>query len=419
MNIGGKSFEQLVELGVIDEDTYPYARAGMKVFRCAMSFTIRGGIFVFVSGVILQALRSGTLISLTDLIKNRFDATADYATSVAKFANNPLAGYWCTALVVYLLIAAVIWALYGFLATRRWAYHERSVLYSDMAARALYTRFIKQSGIRRRIAEITQRQASNNSSKLDYSTQAQLEAYRALVKMHVAAHLRQDIETGELERRFIVTIDLPREDEALDKTESLIAKLGQALTRSAKGQAMFSDAVIEKDFSQAKFVAVQAADSALSSRQLKRKAKEEKTAAAAVEAPEAYESTFPIELFNDDTAEINAKLVSARKWAESTAGSLDILLTTSKQRAERIAVTTTSAAVAFDYELPFSLDMASLEQLASRVDQLFKTTGSTAEISAGKLRIIIKLPKRLLVGIDNRTIYDEAFGSTLHLTTAK
>lgn len=398
INLGGKSFDSLVSDGMIDIGVYPHAKSGLQAMRRSRKIMKLLAAAVFISlGVV--ALYKGVEFALVKYAS----AVPEYWPKVTDVYNGTLriCTIACVVLSVLLILSLLIWLI---IATRRWAYHERRCFANDWFACSLRKRVLRATSVKRRLADLSQ---SNSAGKrVSQSNRSKREALLALKNIHIESHTRRSLDVDELHQEIIATIDIPLDELAANELDNLSKKLGGTLTRACRGRFKFGDPIADDNYARMSLNA-SALDKAAERKEAKLRAKGKVIA----DEKSQYESAFDIELFNDTAKEIAAKRVEAERWAKSVSPVLDKLLATGDHRVTQAQQVVTAASVTYDYDLPFSLNMSSIDRLADDLNRLFKTSSCSAEIYEGSLRIIMPLPQKNRIGIDTRELYTDAFGA--------
>lgn len=403
MNLGGRSFQELVDEGVIDEYAFPYSTARLKAFK--QMFKAAAANIVFYTITVLFTVIGGAVAA--GLKGKNLDAPS-LESVIGKDAALTVSNGWSTlmftvktCMLLYFIIALVVYII---CTVRSWAFHERNCLKSDIKALRVSRKVISRLSIKRRITALTS--SKRDGERLDYDKQAQLDALTAMKTMFLQVHTRQSLDEPLLECSYTCTIDIPEEETASEHLMKYVKPLPAVLTKILKGSVTFSDMMMSRDGTQLVSTAVEPVDTS------------EDTVQDTTET-EHYESVFPYDLFVDTSAAVKEKKLAAAKWSSKVAAILDKVLVSGGQRTKRLNVITTAASATFDYEIPFSLELQDLDKWARLLDQSFKTKGTTVELHDGDLRIVMALPDKLRVGIDNRTLFEDAFGVTMDRDLSK
>lgn len=437
-----KTFTQYVEEGTIVENEFRGANLGRGVFNAALASVkwVCVGVPVWLLVALLFGLGAraatavGERLGSTQIDTPSADASnavGDAAGGVASMFGSlsgaldavstvmvsalwPFMMVWCGVLVVLAVVYAGA-TLY------RWHYFERECLRNDWHSRSVKRRILRFGKMRKKYKELMATTKSKDGGRnIDVAKAAKIDAFRAYMAMDVSVHTRENVDTGLVERRYIVRVKYPQDADAQGELDSMLDKCASAFSRAVK-RVSFSDGLLDDDFTFVEFVA---ADGSVNDKYEAARIKAENKYRKRNNIPEedklpqpSYDTSFPMSLFKDNSAEIERRRKLALKWATSRSEMITKILTTSRERANLRSIKVTSASVTFDYDVPFSLSgVSALDNYSSSIDRLLNVSNTMATMSDdNKLRFIVSLPNDLQVGIDNFSLFSQAFGSSVNI----
>ncbi|WP_211208165.1 hypothetical protein, partial [Corynebacterium mastitidis] len=121
------------------------------------------------------------------------------------------------------------------------------------------------------------------------------------------------------------------------------------------------------------------------------------------------ESSFDLALFGDLSSEVDRKRVGALRWATSTEGVIDNILTTENMRVSRMKTDVSNTVALFTYKLSTTIDLSSVDKYNELIDNVLGLSGSDVSVREGKILVSVPLPDKHRAPIDIAQMYREAF----------
>jgi hypothetical protein len=429
-----ETFSDYAKAHDLDDSTYPFARAGQRIFRAFM-LSVAIGITLWIFGVLLSGasgmmptssyspdhVSSLDLQGLGDFTQGDFSYIIDNFHALSEFAGGfeGSAWYYASAVssyvagVCFVLVVLVIFlliflaALYAFVVLLRWRSYERSCLSSDYQAWRLRRQLIRTLNINRRIRQLKQKakkaESSTEIEHIDVSVESQLAALYALKKLRVSVNKRQALTGTEIHVRYSILIERPDIQSDIDELDKITKGLENTATRVQRGKVSFSTMIVSSDRGWVEF-----SDTLVEA---------DKYHYVVEEIVEEILSqyTFPLSLFDDHQKSIYTAKKKASEWAGNTAKAMDNVIATISSKdqsgqSRRLRVDVGNTNALFTYEMALTINPNNFERTGATFDAIFKTSGTTITIEEGNLLITMPLPKDIKVPIDVPTMIREVFG---------
>lgn len=386
----------------LDELTFPYASAGLKIYK-HLSRAFTWFVVIFIIGFVLWAISAA--LPLIPAYQGE-GVLAKILTFISTYTG--LASVWVKRVsYIFLTISFLWWVAYAVVAILRWRSFERNVLRSDRRAKKLRKSLLKEKNISRLISDqqnANQKERENSDrNKTSLENEIKLEALKAVSKLKVSVNERQSLDSEDVMRYYAISIDMPNSQKKRDAIISLIDDVGQTANRIDYSELRFGDYLEFEDGSKVVFQDA-----------YKIKDKYAKAEAALKQDDRKSEFSIDLSLFNDEQAEIDAKKLSANRWAKVQADVLDNFFKTKGLTSRQLNVVVGASTALIEYELSLDLkNLNSLDSYSKVIDSVFDITGTTITISGKKMSVTLPLPVENKLPIDVPTMYRQTFGSEI------
>lgn len=393
-----KSFEVFALEKDLDDLTFPYSGAGLKVFRKIYT-TLK--IFIIV-GIISVGLKVGV-----GFIPPSLSANLGQALSYVAIAQKIL---WIAFTVAGLLFVATI-ILYMIITVLRWRSYERTCFKNDRHAEKFRKKLIKVMKVNEQISrqedvnskEESQEDSNGKKGSVSIENKNKLENLKRLRNMEVRINTRQSLDSKAIKRHYTILVDMPDNHEERQGMLSLVEPLGRTANRVDKSELRFGDLLEFEDGSKISYQ-----DAYPVKDKYDRVVKEKNV------EKEKYEFSIDLTLFEDRTDEIVSARLQANQWASKQASVLDKLFLTSGSNSRRTRVMIGASTALIEYEL--SLDTKSISNIETQektIDKAFDISGTKISLSGKKLSVSLPLPKDKVLPVDVPSMYRETFGSEI------
>ena len=394
---------------------------------------------------VITALTYTLVLTVCYLIANYFapestsavkmpDPNVEGSTSIERAANNAPevaksflsnASYYLVeafkvGAFVALAVFVVLFILYGINNIRRNKAFERNVVKNDYIALSLRKKILKSYRIDAQLKE-RQREAKKRAtrgsgrgsgfddaidrvfaSKDDMSIRDKeaIEVLKAFKKMTVNVNARQSLSGTNVTRMYVITFRSAASRSVTEELEKLVKEIDIDATRATKGEVSFGSMVVSPARDKFTFTGSVNVDD--------KYAAPSDTVGSKKKRVE-YETAFPLELLKDQKAEIAKREAGAKQWSEQSASIVDSVFSTEKASAQREKLEVGARSAQYTYAIPTSFKVQNMQNYAESLDQAFSVTGCTLKTEAGKIIVVVPLPKAHAQPIDVRTMFEKTF----------
>lgn len=423
-----KDFHEIAEARGFSDKFYPYSVKGLNFMKVILKSLKWAAVFSVFRAVLYLIRKLSKLdtpdfsqVSWSDkpwfsLTKQEFNP--DAITNDLQFKNltfllknfsgsvlhilETICKYISVTLFIVALLAIPVWIVFAILRMRNF---EREILRNDYEAATMKMGMIRRLALKERIRSLNKRISKANQSSSDgqnRSLEIERMALTSIKNMRVFINTRQSLNGSEIERQYRIELTPEYEAAAHEKMMSELKNLDKVAENEVSGKVSFGALTESTDRSLMTMKAVAVFKDQYDFSEWT----EEDSGDDRV-----YEGTFKLSHLTDNRAKVKEISHKAQLWAERTGNSLDMILTTSNAKVDRLSTFVSASNALFTYKISFRIDAQGFEKFQDSLDVAFATSGTTVQIKDGDLLIAIPLPKSLIVPIDVGTMYREVFGN--------
>lgn len=419
-----KTFADFSKAKGLDSEHFPFARAGLNVYR-AIRFVFMLAIALLIASVVLYV--AGNALSKVSFTFPQLstnpqsdDFTSRFLANLGKefgFSNpqvevegfnspslnlgSLVIGFsrlilFISKLTINLEIILIV--LYIALVLLRWHNWERHVFSCDRESIKIEREIKRRNNYAKRLSNIREaiskaRSGENSEPTLDQL--AEEEALNALNSMRVYVNERDNAYTESVERNYRIEIVNPTNTLASQKLNTNLNDFENMASNATGGKVNFSSKTLSSDHLKIAYMdSIEVVNPYM--------------IVDTTDHTEYCAYCIPLNLFASVEEKIEAAKQKNSQWINETSKVLDLVFPSTDVGARRISVNASGSVAIFKYELPKKLNVQNPSSIEDKIKGWTQTDDCSVTISAGKLVVSMRMPVKM--PIDTATVFRDAFG---------
>lgn len=295
----------------------------------------------------------------------------------------------------------------GYLVTLMFRHHygEQRPFFDDMESRRLKREALEAMDVKYDPNKIIGDDTNNKKRKRN-KTQLESDVLSTLKNIKISVHTRRDLSVNEDIREYIVKIPQPKGKKVRETVLRQIQDLGSILTRATSGRAKFGE---KEDEVTGDYFIFRASVNIERERKQRVSTKNKETEKATTSiAISNSQFAFPINLFADNSKNIQKQTEKARKYAEIQKQSLELYLSSADVPATLtdMHVGNTSIEYLFTLSRTRKIQLSSMKE---EIETYLHLSDVIVRINAGRIQITLPLGENDRIPIDVPSMINSVF----------